>query len=91
MKISIKDCFNEKGNLIFDPYRHDPDTATPRIQALYDYLFDESGYLTNREELAKFVDRNPNLPWRCDAVGLYHAEMLAMQTKGSYPTYYYYR
>jgi len=92
MKISLKDCFNEHGNILFDPYRFDEENETPHRIALKNLLFTEDGWLTNRGELAKLISANKDKwPWTCDAIGIYHAEQLASATKGSYPTYYYFR
>lgn len=92
MKNKLKDCFNDHGNLLFDPYRFDEDNETPTRIALKSLLFTEDGYLQDRQELAKLISENKGKwLWTCDAIGIYHAERHANATKGGYPTYYYFR
>lgn len=91
MKISIKDCFNSEGNLKFDPYRMDIENETPTRIAMYELMFDDRGFLNDRIALLDYINRNKTLPVTCDAIGLYHADLFACNTKGSYPTYYYFR
>lgn len=92
MTVKLKDCFDENGYLKFDPYRFSEDRETPRMVALKNLLFTEDGYLADRGTLAKLINENKNKwQWSCDAIGLYHAERHASSTKGSYPTYYYFR
>lgn len=90
MKIRLRDCFDQKGNLLFDPYRFNEEDETPTRIALKNLLFKEDGYLSNRVELANLIDKS-DWSWNCDAIGLYHAEQLAYATKGSYPTFCYFR
>lgn len=89
--MKLKDCFNERGNLKFDPYRFDSDTATPNQIAMNDLLFTDNGYLKDRAALEKFIDQHPEFKWDCHAIGLYHAEIHAYSTKDAYPTYTYFR
>lgn len=91
MKVKIKDCFDANGYLIFDPYRFDEDRETPKLIALKNLLFTEDGWLADRQQLVKLINDNPHWEWTCHAVGLFHAEIHASATKGSYPTYYYFR
>jgi len=81
----LQDCFNADGNLTWDPYRVDPD-----VDRRYQAVFTEDGYLRDPAALAKLIDRN-QWSWRSTAVGLYHADIHASSTKGSYPTKYYFR
>lgn len=82
--------FDEKGNLPrdFDPYRCSRGEDEPR----YSLLFDEDGFLleTVARALPLLVEVKGFGPW-CDAVAMYHADTLARNTKGSYPTIYYWR
>ena len=83
----LRNCFNDVGNLKFDPYRtQDEDKAL-----YYDHVFTESGYLIDRNAVLDLAKKNPQWPMTCDAVGLYHADILAYNTKNNYPTYYYFR
>lgn len=84
--MKVRDCFNEKGNVTFDPYRCDP--SDPRFQV----LFDEDGYLhaEAKTEVARLVKSEGWGPW-CDAVGVIHAERHASGCKGSYSTIYFWR
>ena len=92
MKVKLKDCFDDNGNLKFDPYRFDEENETPTRIAMKNLLFTEDGWLTDRNELAKLISENGGKwLWTCSAIGLYHAEIHASATKGSYPTYYYFR
>lgn len=92
ISVSIEDCFDDNGYIKFDPYRFHRETATPYSLALYDALFREDGYLKDRGELCSLINANKKKwQWSCTAIALYHAETLASATKGSYPTYYYFR
>lgn len=81
----LRDCFTPDGNLKFDPYRVDPE-----LDRRYQAVFDEDGYLLDRSAVGRLVEKM-QWSWRCDAVGLYHADIHAGSTKGSYPTKYYFR
>lgn len=87
MNIKIQDCFTEDGRLKFDPYRTGLESEK---WYLYEVLFTEDGWLQDRAELKRLIERK-KWAWDCDAVGLYHAERHASSTKGSYPTYYFTR
>ncbi len=87
MKLKLKDCFNNEGNLKFDPYRLN---AIPIEIAMNDLVF-EDGYLRDMQELEKLIDGNPQWHWTCSAVGLYHAQILACATKNNYSTIFYFR
>lgn len=78
----MENCFDDDGNLTFDPYRCDHKSEQ------YQALFNDEGYLLNRYALGNFIYMK-RWDWKCDAVGLYHAQTLAFNTKGSYPTYYF--
>ena len=84
---NLRNCFDENGYLKFDPYR----TADEDKALYYDHVFTESGYLIDREAVVDLARRNPHWGPRCHAVGLYHADLLALNTKGSYSTIYYFR
>lgn len=89
MNIKIKDCFTEFGMLKFDPYRI---SIASDKWYLYQACFNDYGFLKNPQELKDLIEHNKNRwRWDCDAIGLYHAETLANATKGSYPTYCYFR
>lgn len=89
--VTIKHAFDDNGNLKYDPYRFDRDAANNYGIALHDAVFTEGGMLKDREELADLIEDNPKWKFHCDAIGLYHAQTLASATKGSYPTYYFFR
>lgn len=91
MKVTIKDCFDDMGMIKFDPYRFDEENETPYRIALKNLLFTEDGWLQDRSELKKLINKNIHWFWDCHAIGLYHAEIHASATKSSYPTYYYFR
>lgn len=92
INITISDCFDNNGMIKFDPYRFDDETATPYAIAVNDLLFTDAGWLRDRRELRLLIEANKKKwKWSCDAIGLYHAEQHASATKGSYPTYYYFR
>jgi hypothetical protein len=77
-------CFNEKGNLIFNPW------GNPQHEC-YSILFDDDdGFLKNNYEYREYILAR-NFPIDSDAVGLYHADILANNTSGHYPTIYYFR
>lgn len=81
----LRDCFTPDGNLKFDPYRVDPE-----LDRRYQAVFDDDGFLRDSTALAKLIEQM-KWGWRCNAVGLYHADIHAGSTKGSYPTKYYFR
>lgn len=83
----IEKCFDDEGNIKFDPYRNGEDMET---YELYDILFDDRGYLRDYRELGNVIKKN-NWAWDSTAVGLYHAYIFSSNTKGSYPTIYYFR
>lgn len=83
-KLDIEICFNEKGNLKFDPYRCDRDDHR------YQLLFDEEGYCHAHDEVKRLIEKK-KWAWDSDAVALYHASMFASNTKGNYTSIYYWR
>lgn len=87
--MTLRELFDNKGNLPrdFDPYRCGREDD-PR----YSFLFCEDGYLKPSVslQLPEMVASEGWGPW-CDAVGVCHANRLALQTKGSYPTIYWWR
>lgn len=80
----IELCFDENGMITFDPYRCDRDD--PKYKA----LFDEYENLNDRSALAALIKKK-KWSWDCEAVGLYHADLFSINTKGNYPTTYYFR
>jgi len=92
MNVKLKDCFDDNGMIKFDPYRFDEEKETPYGLALKNLLFTEGGWLQDRAALGLLISsKSDKWKWNCTAIGLYHAEILARATKGSYPTYYYFR
>lgn len=94
MTLTLRGCFTDTGHLKFDPYRHDPDTATPTEIKMNELVFDADGFLRDKSALKALISeklQSKEWSWDCTAVALYHSNTLAMNTKGSYPTYYYFR
>lgn len=91
MSTALKDCFDDKGMIKFDPYRFDRDNETPTRIAMFDALFTEDGWLLNYHLLKNLINANPHWHWTCTAIGLYHANIFANATKSNYPTYCYFR
>lgn len=88
--MNIEDLFNKNGNLDFDPFRMDYNDLL--MVEKYNFLFDEDGDL-NMGISEKIIGLINNNKWNfsCDAIGLYHADIFAMNTKGNYSTIYYFR
>ena len=88
--MKLKELFDKNGYLKFDPYRLDKCNKNQVRQ--YAFLFDEDGYLNfgMDTEIAQLIEESG---WGCycDAVALWHANIMAGNTKGSYPTIYYFR
>lgn len=89
MNKELDDLFDAHGNCptLGDPYRDRTPTS--------DLLFDEDGYLKDREALCEIIHErartgNPVSPFS-NIVAMIHAETLARATKRSYPTIYLWR
>lgn len=80
----IERCFTPSGQLKFDPYR------TDRGDENYKLLFNNHGELKDRTELARLIIKN-SWSLESDAVALFHSSVFASNTKGNYPTVYYWR
>lgn len=89
-KEKIKAAFDENGNTdkIGDPYRYDDEQPRTDIAKI---MFNEYDFLTNDaiealREVVKEVGNNS-----CFAAQILNAEDFAQNTKGSYPTVYFWR
>lgn len=90
----MENIFDEKGNFTkkgFDPFRCDDNDEFYRL--LFYEKGNSRGFLRDNifDYLAKYLRDHPNLSYFCHAVSLYHAELFARNTKGNYPTIYYWR
>lgn len=90
--MKLRECFNEVGKLKIDPYRKlsEDEVGYKDYKKIYDIVFDESGFLLDRNSLLEFAIKI-QAPYTSDLVGLYHADIHAGSTKGAYPTIYYFR
>lgn len=82
-------CFNNKGNLLFDPYRCNRGEDEPR----YSLIFTNNGYLRDdvKSKITDWAKSNLDFSPLCDAYALYIADRFAHNTKGNYSTIYYFR
>lgn len=82
--------FDEDGNIknFSDPYRSDRKT-----NEIHTVVFDEEGFLTANfnQWLTRYIKTRSLWSPECTAMQLYHAEIFAGNTKGNYPTVYYWR
>lgn len=83
-------CFTDEGNLRFDAYRERRHPFWETIFAGENHPMTYEGCLADPNQLRDLIQEK-GWAWNCDAVGLYHADRLGRNTKGSYPTVYYFR
>lgn len=84
--VSVKNCFDTRGRLKFDPYR------TDRINEVYRIIFDDDGFIhTDIIEIVNYLADHHNWSDDCDARALKFIQRLGNATKGSYPPVYYWR
>lgn len=91
MRMSAANVFDADGMFVFrhyDPYR--AYVEDDNIAAIHNSIFDVYGAVTTEfmDDLYTYLNSNPDLSFKCDAVKLFYAQMHGRNTSGNYPAVY---